>query len=145
MRLRPTRPLHRLDLGGGCTRRRGDPSQAQVRLQESGLPRASTFEASVHVRHRLSFDDVAAETFYPEPGGLRHHHVLALDHYQLGDLIGGLAYTARSAPNVLAPYTAGSTLAFGETTLTFARTTRSAGLFLVLVSGPMRRRSPPPS
>ena len=95
---------------------------------------ASTFEASVHVRHRLSFDDVAAGTLYPGPATfdtITFSHSTAVNWVT----IGGLAYTARSAPNVLAPFTAGSTLAFGETTLTFARNTRSAGLFLVLVSG----------
>ncbi len=94
----------------------------------------STFTAATRVKQMISFDDLATGTSLGNPasfGSVDFRHSTAATF----KTIGSPAYVPESPPNVLAPFALDNTLEFGDTTLTFAKRTRAAGLFLVLPAG----------
>jgi hypothetical protein len=94
----------------------------------------SAFTAATRVKQTISFDDIATGTSLGNPassGSVNFLHSTAATF----KTIGSPAYVPQSSPNVLAPFGLDNTLEFGDTTLTFAKRTRAAGLFLVLPAG----------
>jgi hypothetical protein len=95
----------------------------------------ASFSAKGGIRLTITFDDVASGTALGNPARLDS---VSVQHSSASTFktVASIDYVPVSSPNVLAPFGPDDTGSFGETTLTFGTTRRSAaGFFLILPAG----------
>jgi hypothetical protein len=93
-----------------------------------------SYSAATRITQTIGFDDVATGTALGNPasqGSITIQHSTAATF----ETIGSPAFIPVSPLNVLAPFRTDGTFESGDTTLTFKKNVRAAGLFLIIGQG----------